>query len=466
MAAQPSRARKLAAGANRDVAEPAASDLLDRRYRLHSQIAGSITRWSAVDELLDRPVEVRIADSGTPVDAALETSALQVDGRWLRLLDAGTSGGYSWLVIEDPCLPNLSQRLQAARLEPAETIRLGTEVAAVLASVPATAVVRLTPERVYAGPETVRIDGVAAEPAESIAAAIYDVGAIMFSALTGSWPGHTRVGDIPPAGVTAVSPRRLRGGVSRRLDAIVADALTGAIGTLEELIARLESLPKRTEGPAGPSPAIVRAKWSAARFLPPIAIAILGLLAWSIGKDLGQIPAADLPKAPASAPPVRAAHSGRLVWATPPQIASFDPQGDGSEDPTGARFAVDGNPATSWSTDLYRTAEFGGLKSGVGLVIDLGAPKAIGRAIITMSVKGSSLQLRAGNRPPTAANSLPVVAETAQAGTRVALELRRPTTARYWLIWLTRLPAVPGGFQEGIDEIRLLRPTQHSDHRP
>ena len=39
----------------------------------------------------------------------------------------------------------------------------------------------------------------------------------------------------------------------------------------------------------------------------------------------------------------------------------------------------DDNPATMWSTELYKDRDVGGLKSGVGLVIDLGAPKKIER---------------------------------------------------------------------------------------
>lgn len=50
---------------------------------------------------------------------------------------------------------------------------------------------------------------------------------------------------------------------------------------------------------------------------------------------------------------------------------SFDPLGDGTENEERAALAVDGKPATAWNTQTYDSRPFGGLKSGVGLVIQL-----------------------------------------------------------------------------------------------
>lgn len=50
---------------------------------------------------------------------------------------------------------------------------------------------------------------------------------------------------------------------------------------------------------------------------------------------------------------------------------SFDPLGDGAENEERAPLAVDGNAATAWNTQTYDSRPFGGLKSGVGLVIQL-----------------------------------------------------------------------------------------------
>ena len=64
----------------------------------------------------------------------------------------------------------------------------------------------------------------------------------------------------------------------------------------------------------------------------------------------------------------------------------FDPQGAAprEENPDQVPNVLDGDPATSWTTSTYQQ-NFGpgGLKTGVGLVIDLGATKAVRRVVVT-----------------------------------------------------------------------------------
>ena len=63
--------------------------------------------------------------------------------------------------------------------------------------------------------------------------------------------------------------------------------------------------------------------------------------------------------------------------------SSFDPLGDGSEDPAGASNAIDGNPATVWSTDQYYNQFPDGDKTGVGLAFDLGATSDVSKVLVT-----------------------------------------------------------------------------------
>ena len=60
-------------------------------------------------------------------------------------------------------------------------------------------------------------------------------------------------------------------------------------------------------------------------------------------------------------------------------MRDLDPQGqDGQENPEDVGLAVDGNPETGWRTSTYyRRADLGGLKDGVGLVVDLGGPREV-----------------------------------------------------------------------------------------
>jgi serine/threonine-protein kinase len=60
--------------------------------------------------------------------------------------------------------------------------------------------------------------------------------------------------------------------------------------------------------------------------------------------------------------------------ATITRSVDFDPAGDGEEHPEEAQAgnAFDGDPSTSWSSESYRSPEFGGYpKPGVGLILEL-----------------------------------------------------------------------------------------------
>jgi hypothetical protein len=80
---------------------------------------------------------------------------------------------------------------------------------------------------------------------------------------------------------------------------------------------------------------------------------------------------------------------------TPTKLAiakaiDFDPRADGGsaqESPKEAKLAIDGDRETAWRTERYRKrADFGGLKPGVGLVLDLGETREVREVKIT--VKG------------------------------------------------------------------------------
>ena len=67
-------------------------------------------------------------------------------------------------------------------------------------------------------------------------------------------------------------------------------------------------------------------------------------------------------------------------------IVDFDPEGDNTENPDRLDNLVDGDPGTTWSTELYRSSSFGGLKTGVGLEFTLDEEATI--VEISSSVEG------------------------------------------------------------------------------
>ncbi len=70
-------------------------------------------------------------------------------------------------------------------------------------------------------------------------------------------------------------------------------------------------------------------------------------------------------------------------------LTALDPDGgDGVEHNDLLRFLRDGNPQTVWNTEVYATRTFGGLKDGVGVVIDLGRTTSISELDVTGASNG------------------------------------------------------------------------------
>ena len=65
--------------------------------------------------------------------------------------------------------------------------------------------------------------------------------------------------------------------------------------------------------------------------------------------------------------------------------------------------AIDASTATAWTTDWYRTAQFGSLKAGTGVLIEMSPPVRITSVrIILGSARGADLQVLTGNVPALA----------------------------------------------------------------
>ena len=126
-----------------------------------------------------------------------------------------------------------------------------------------------------------------------------------------------------------------------------------------------------------------------------------------------------------------------------PLAEAFGPDGPADGDnPNNAMNAVRPSAAEPCTTQWYATATFGQLKSGTGLLLDMGRTVTVTRAAINLGVgSGADLQLRAGNQ----AGNLHAVTSAAGVGGDVVLHLREPVRARYLLVWFTQLPAAANG---------------------
>ncbi|WP_298512379.1 protein kinase family protein [uncultured Nocardioides sp.] len=132
----------------------------------------------------------------------------------------------------------------------------------------------------------------------------------------------------------------------------------------------------------------------------------------------------------------------------------LDPQGDGEENPDQVGAAVDGDPATSWTTLTYKQQLGpGGLKRGVGMVVDLGQPYAVRRVDLTLVGAPTALSLYVSETAPTNPEELTAAAQVQAPTDTVSVELDQAPTGRYVTIWLTSLPRVDGGFKGGIVDV-------------
>jgi serine/threonine-protein kinase len=123
-------------------------------------------------------------------------------------------------------------------------------------------------------------------------------------------------------------------------------------------------------------------------------------------------------------------------------VSGYDPQGDGNEHDELAGLATDGSKATSWTTEIYDSQDFGGLKTGVGLVVAAGGPVKLAQLTVSTPTPGFRAEIEAGNSPNggfTADSSL----QTVNGTTTFTLDGHAAT---YYVVWITQLP--PGGRAE------------------
>jgi serine/threonine-protein kinase len=111
---------------------------------------------------------------------------------------------------------------------------------------------------------------------------------------------------------------------------------------------------------------------------------------------------------------------------------AFDPSGDGAEHDSAAPNATDGNPATYWDTEHYRS---GLNKPGVGLVLDAGTAKQVGSITVHSSTPGFTAEILAGN---TLGTTPKVDSGSQTAGGTTTFDLSG-ATARYYIVWITNL---------------------------
>ena len=284
---------------------------------------------------------------------------------------------------------------------------------------------------------------------------VYALGIVLYEMLCGAPPfvGDTEL-STAVARLTAApeSLRERRADIPRSLEAVALRSLARDPGarfrTAEEMRAGLLAVDLDNSDSPTP-PAGIAVAHRAERVLPVRVAGGLGLLLLSLLAAVlvtGNGSGGD----PDRARPGLAAPVGGVVDALPIAPTSYDPQGsDGDENPDRVGNLVDGEPETTWKTDTYRSAEFGGLKGGVGVYFDLGARRRV-RSVEVRAPGGWTGEVYVADKAPSKISGWGE--PRAAGGGRFDVG---GAEGRYVLLWVTSLPAADGGFRLDVAEVKI-----------
>src|SRR5580704_14926768 len=159
------------------------------------------------------------------------------------------------------------------------------------------------------------------------------------------------------------------------------------------------------------------------------------------------------PTASASSSPTASSSSSSSAVATGPAVTltvanatAFGPDGTSDGDNPGmASRVLRGGGA--WDSSWYATAEFGHMQSGTGILLDMGHAVTVNSVRLVLgAAAGADVQVRLGDAADL--DSMSTAANMPDAHGMVHLPLNSPASARYVLIWFTRLPVKsPGKYQ-------------------
>ena len=115
---------------------------------------------------------------------------------------------------------------------------------------------------------------------------------------------------------------------------------------------------------------------------------------------------------------------------------------------------------TGWRTTTYfRQPELGGLKDGVGVVLDLGGPRELSSLRIQLAGGATDVSVYAsspGADEPSSLKGLRRIATLDAAGPDASVSLPSGFLTRYVVVWLTALPEIePDSFRGEIREITV-----------
>jgi serine/threonine protein kinase len=280
---------------------------------------------------------------------------------------------------------------------------------------------------------------------------VYSLGVVLFELLTGNVPfdGQNfvsvalrhinepapsvldRRGDVSPRVAEAVS-RALAKDPRDRYPSM--DAFASELeACLHELRAGVEDPNATVLRPPVPPPARrpLRARRRVSRgpllvsLLALAALALIVVAAVAVWRDRSVLPGVSAPQGSGGSTPVSLS-----------AVTAYDPNGGGGEHNSDAPNATDKNPATYWKTEHYANQDFGGLKDGVGLVLNAPGAVALKTLTVTSDTPGFTAVVKTGNSAGTAKTD----SDPETVGSKTTFSLNGLSGSVY-VLWITQLPA-------------------------
>ncbi len=474
------------------------------RYRLLVSHGGTppLQFWQALDTALDRQVALTFVDpEGTLPDEVrqgilsrtLRLSRIDKPGvaRVLDVVQAGLGG----LVVSEWIRGGSLQEVADTSPSPIGAVRAMQSLAAA-ADAAHRAGVALSIDH----PNRVRVsiegDVVLAYPATMPDANPQDdirgIGAALYALLVNRWPlpeSGARSGLAPAerdATGNPVEPMAINRDIPFQISAVAVRAIQedGGIrsaSTLLNLLQQATAVADRTEvlGPvdnsAAPPPyrAPARDEEAFARRrrnlligvgagLAVILVALL-VLASVVSKIFGNLGGGlnkdelglNTPSSSTSSSKANSAPAGAVVKPTRAMV--YSPDGD-ADNPGQAGQAIDGDPSTSWSTEIYTDAvPFPGFKQGEGLMLQLPNPTVVGQVTIDTPSTGTKVEIRSASTPtPPTLNDTSVLAPAfpLKPGRNV-IPIRTGSPTSNLLVWISTLGTTNGKSQTAISQITV-----------
>lgn len=145
---------------------------------------------------------------------------------------------------------------------------------------------------------------------------------------------------------------------------------------------------------------------------------------------------------------------------TPTKATVFSPDGE-ADHPDDAGLAIDGNPATSWQTDIYNDAvPFPGFKNGVGLMLQLPKSTVVDSVTIDVASTGTKVEIRSASTPTPAklADTTVLIPATALKPGHNVIEVNSGSPMSNLLVWISTLGSTDGKSRAVISEITIYTP--------